>query len=142
MPWCAAEYPVPHFSAAGTSGFPTSASAAAHAPRPARCSSGARDRREGFQNLGSRCGAVFVDEAAEEVVAFDRPGAWWIGSIDRFGRLKAACSMRASAVVVSRVRLEHVLEMSAADDQQPVETLGADGADEALGVGVCLWRTD
>ena len=30
---------------------------------------------EGFQNLGSRCGAVFVDEAAEEVVAFDRPGA-------------------------------------------------------------------
>jgi hypothetical protein len=32
--------------------------------------------------------------------------------------------------------------MSAADDQQPVETLGADGADEALGVGVCLWRAD
>jgi hypothetical protein len=29
----------------------------------------------GFQNLGSRCGAVFVDGAAEEVVAFDRPGA-------------------------------------------------------------------
>jgi hypothetical protein len=56
--------------------------------------------------------------------------------------------MRGSAVVVSRVvvvsRLgaKHVLEMSAADDQQPVETLGADGADEALGVGVCLWRTD
>src|SRR5207247_3920786 len=24
----------------------------------------------------------------------------------------------------------------------PVETLGADGADEAPGVGVCLWRTD
>jgi hypothetical protein len=33
------------------------------------------DEPEGFQNLGSRCGAVFVDEAAEEVVAFDRPGA-------------------------------------------------------------------
>src|SRR5437870_638725 len=32
--------------------------------------------------------------------------------------------------------------MSAADNQQPVETLGADGADEALGVGVCLWRAD
>jgi hypothetical protein len=32
--------------------------------------------------------------------------------------------------------------MSAADDQQPVETLGADGADEALGLGVCSWRTD
>ena len=44
--------------------------------------------------------------------------------------------------VVSHVCAEHVFEMSAADDQQPVETLGADGADEALGVGVCLWRTD
>ncbi len=50
--------------------------------------------------------------------------------------------MRASAVVVSHVGAEHVFEMSAADDQQPVETLGADGADEALGIGVCLWRTD
>jgi hypothetical protein len=83
-----------------------------------------------------------VDEAAEEVVAFRRPGAWWIGSIDRFGRLKAACSMWASAVVVSHVGAEHVFEMSAADDQQPVETRGVDGADKALGVGVCLWRTD
>jgi hypothetical protein len=83
-----------------------------------------------------------VDEAAEEIVAFDRRGAWWIGSVDRFGRPKAACSMRASAVVASRVGAEHVFEMSATDDQQPVETLGADGADEALGIGVCLWRTD
>jgi hypothetical protein len=57
-----------------------------------------------------------MDEAAEEVVAFDRRGAWWIGSVDRFVRLKAACSMRASAVVVGRIGAEHVLEMSAADD--------------------------
>jgi hypothetical protein len=28
-----------------------------------------------------------VDEAAEEIVAFDRRGAWRIGSVDRFGRV-------------------------------------------------------
>ena len=32
--------------------------------------------------------------------------------------------------------------MAAADDQQPVETLCADGADEAFGVSVRLWRAD
>jgi UDP-N-acetylmuramoyl-L-alanyl-D-glutamate--2,6-diaminopimelate ligase len=32
--------------------------------------------------------------------------------------------------------------VAAADDQQPVETLDADGADEALGVGVRLWCAD
>jgi hypothetical protein len=31
-----------------------------------------------------------------------------------------------------------VLEVAAAEDQQPVEGLGADAADEALGAGVCL----
>src|SRR5438093_763216 len=33
-------------------------------------------------------------------------------------------------------------EVTAAEDQQPVETLAADGADEALRVGVGLWRAD
>ena len=46
------------------------------------------------------------------------------------------------AVVVGRVGAEHVFEVAAVEDQQPVETLGADGADEALGVGVRLWRPD
>jgi hypothetical protein len=32
--------------------------------------------------------------------------------------------------------------MSPVDDQSPVETLGANGADEAFGVGVCLSCTD
>src|ERR671936_169050 len=32
--------------------------------------------------------------------------------------------------------------MAAADDQQPVETFGADGADEALGIGVRPWCAD
>jgi hypothetical protein len=50
--------------------------------------------------------------------------------------------MRPLRVVVGRVSAEHVLEVSAADDQQPVETLGAHRTDEALGVGVRLWRSD
>src|SRR6266487_2747102 len=40
------------------------------------------------------------------------------------------------------VDAQHALEMAAIQDQQPVETLGADGADEPLGVGVCLWCSD
>jgi hypothetical protein len=40
------------------------------------------------------------------------------------------------------VDAEYGLEVAAADDQQPVETFGADGANEALGVGVRLRRTD
>ena len=50
--------------------------------------------------------------------------------------------MWAFAVVVGCVGAEDVFEVMAADDQQPVETLGADRADEALGVGVCLRRAD
>src|SRR5215211_8685967 len=37
---------------------------------------------------------------------------------------------------------EHPLEMAAVDDQEPVETLGSDGADEALGNRVRLRRSD
>src|SRR6266516_2825247 len=40
------------------------------------------------------------------------------------------------------VDAQHALEVAAIQDQQPVETLGADGADEPLGVGVCLWCAD
>ena len=39
-------------------------------------------------------------------------------------------------VVVGRVDAEHPLEVAAAEDKDPVEALGADGADEPLGVGV------
>ena len=43
-------------------------------------------------------------------------------------------------VVVGHVAAEHVFEVAAAEDQQPVETVGADRADEPLRVGVRLWR--
>jgi hypothetical protein len=44
------------------------------------------------------------------------------------------------AVVVHGVDAQHGLEVAATEDEQPVETLGADGADEALCIGVRLWR--
>jgi hypothetical protein len=50
--------------------------------------------------------------------------------------------MRALAVVMDRVAAEYVLEVAAADAQQPVETVGADGRDETFGVGVGLWCAD
>jgi hypothetical protein len=40
------------------------------------------------------------------------------------------------------VDAEHALEVAATEDQQPVETFGADSADEALGVRVCLRCAD
>jgi hypothetical protein len=52
------------------------------------------------------------------------------------------CSMRALAVVVSRIDAEGPLEVAAAKDQQPVEALGSDGANETLGVGVRLRGAD
>jgi hypothetical protein len=45
-------------------------------------------------------------------------------------------------VVVIDIDAEHVLEVSLACDQQPVQALAAKGADEALGVGVGLRRLD
>jgi hypothetical protein len=48
------------------------------------------------------------------------------------------CSVRALAVVVGRVDAERPLEVAAAEDQQPVETLGARGPDESFGDGVRL----
>ena len=51
--------------------------------------------------------------------------------------------MRAFSVVVLDVGAQDVFEVAAADDQERVETLVADGADESLRVGVrlgCLHR--
>jgi hypothetical protein len=44
--------------------------------------------------------------------------------------------MRPVAVVVLDVAAQDVFELMPADDQQPVEALAADAADEALGVSV------
>jgi hypothetical protein len=49
-------------------------------------------------------------------------------------------SVRPVAVVIVDVGVEHALEVSSAEEQDPVETFTSDGADEALGVGVRLRR--
>jgi hypothetical protein len=46
------------------------------------------------------------------------------------------------AVVIVDVDVQHLLELSPADDQDPVEALAADGADPALGERVRLRRPE
>ena len=46
--------------------------------------------------------------------------------------------MRPMGVVVVDVDVQDALELPAAADQQPVETVAADGADPAFGERVCL----
>jgi hypothetical protein len=50
--------------------------------------------------------------------------------------------VRALAVVVGQISAKHVFEVAAAEDQQPVETLASNGANEPLRVGVGLWCPD
>ena len=50
--------------------------------------------------------------------------------------------MRPVAVVMIDVNAEHLLELSPADDQDPVEVVAADGADPALGERICLGRLE
>ena len=84
------------------------------------------------------CGRfVFVDEAAEYFVFVDSPcrdgdGRGWLF----IGRLERERAVRPVSVVVGGVDAEHVLELVAVDDQDPVEALAAEGAYPTLGIGV------
>jgi hypothetical protein len=112
--------------------------------REAAASVGGSDRNhEGLQNAGSCCGAVvFVDESTESVAPLDPAGGRWTGRVCRLRREEREPAVGALAVGVRRVDAEHPFEVAAAENQQPVETFGADGPHEALGVGVRLWRAD
>jgi hypothetical protein len=85
----------------------------------------------------SRGEAVLVNQSAEAISALDavssrgghEPERWRI----RVGRRQVERSMWSVAVVMVDEHAEHPLEMAAVDDQQPVEALDADRADEALG---------
>src|SRR5262249_35904895 len=50
------------------------------------------------------------------------------------------CAMRPVVVVVRHIRREDMLEMAAAEDEEPVKTLSADAANPALGVRPRLRR--
>jgi hypothetical protein len=79
---------------------------------------------------------VLVDEAAEAIASLYGAGCWRTTAIDRFGWHEREGSVRALAVVMLGVAAQHTLKVTATEDQQPVEALGANGADEALSVGV------
>jgi hypothetical protein len=89
---------------------------------------------------GSCRGSVFVDEAAEHIVAFDLCVGRSSSRVSRFGWGECEGAVWPLGVVVGHVAAEHVFEVAAAEDQQPVEKLGADRVHEPLCVGVCLWR--
>ncbi len=79
-----------------------------------------------------------MDQSAESVAALDLSVGRWRVRVCRVGCEQRESAVWALAVVMDGVDAEHCFEVAAAEDQQPVETFGADGANEALGVGVCL----
>jgi hypothetical protein len=93
----------------------------------------------GFANSG---GFVFVDEPAEQI-ATAKAGR-------RYQRCRVAAARREQSesaawpvlVVVAAVDAEHVLEVAAAEEEDPVEAVGANRAHPTLGEGVCVRRLD
>jgi ribonuclease BN (tRNA processing enzyme) len=66
--------------------------------------SGATAYLEGFQNVGSCCGAVvFVDQSAESVAALDLAGVLSLGGGSWFGRAQCESAVGALAVVVGGI---------------------------------------
>jgi hypothetical protein len=57
------------------------------------------------------------------VRATQHPGLW-------IGRLEVECAVWPVTVVVAGEDAEHALEVTLVHDQEPIETLGTDGADK------------
>ena len=85
---------------------------------------------------------VFVDESAESVAALYLADSSWRSDVGRFGWDERESAVRAFTVVMRCVDAEHLFEVTAAEDEEPIETLGTGGADEPFGIGVCLWRAE
>jgi hypothetical protein len=76
---------------------------------------------EGFQNVGSCCGAVvFMDQSAESVAALDLSVGRWRVRVCRVGCEQRESAVWALAVVMGGVDAEHCFEVAAAEDQEPV----------------------
>jgi hypothetical protein len=95
-------------------------------------------RRDGCRLRGE---LVFVDQAAEQVTAADTIEVDHVSEGLLVERRRLAerrplsqRAVRAVLVVVRRVGREDVVEVTTADDQEPVEALAADAADPTLGV--------
>jgi hypothetical protein len=80
-----------------------------------------------------------MEEPAEQVASMNAVVLIPADELDRGGQVRWSQPqrpMRPMPVVVVDVDPEHSLEMSAPDNQQPVEALGADGPDPPLRAGV------
>jgi hypothetical protein len=91
----------------------------------------------GVRKVGSRGVAVFVDESAEAVAPLQfgcgRARDDLLNAADRCRRCEVERAVQPVRVVVIDEDAEHVLEVAAVQDQEPVEAFSAGGADEALG---------
>ncbi len=89
--------------------------------------------------MHSRSSLILMRETAEQVASVDQ-GWLMVAAEGRSGcrvrRFQAKCSVRPMNVVVLDIDPEHLLEVTASDDQQPVQALGADGPDPAFRMGV------
>ena len=88
---------------------------------------------------------VLVDGAVEPVGSAYRGGwrgrdgpCWRAG----FGGCEAERAVRPMAVLVLSELAQHAVRVTAVGDQQPVEALPSDAADESLSDRVCLRRPD
>src|SRR5205814_7893092 len=102
---------------------------------------------EGCQNhVHSGGGSVVLVQDTAEAVAAQDFGLPRSRRRSRLRRIECESAVRALVVVVAGVDAEDVFEVAAADDQEPVETFGSDGADEPLRERVRLrrlhWRVD
>ncbi len=98
----------------------------------------------GVSEVGpSRCWLVFMDQSAEEVTptqsARDR-SAPWFRDHRRHGWDVTKAAVRTALVVMLDVALQDASEVLAADDQQLIKALPADGTDPALGDRVGVGR--
>jgi hypothetical protein len=95
----------------------------------------------------SRCGLVFVQQAAEKVAAPElqpMKGCYRarIGSAAVIGCSQVACSVGTLLVEVADVDEQEVFELAATKDQERVEAFPAHAADPALCIGVRIRRLD
>jgi hypothetical protein len=87
-----------------------------------------------------------VDQSASAISAANvassrQAGESW-GWLLGVGRHEVERAMRAVGVVVLDEDAEHSLEVAPVEDEEPVETFGAGGADEALGDRIRFGRPD
>src|SRR5438309_6510166 len=100
--------------------------------------------RRGPKTDSSCCGSVIlVDETSEDIASSD--GARndrYLVTLVCHGGGQPKCPVWPSAVVVLRVGPKHMIEVAASEDQGPVQALGSDRANPALGEGVGIRGLD